>query len=95
MKKLHNLLILPVKQGEWKVAEVPIPKPGPKELLVKVAATALNPVDWKIREYAFRASAEPMMLLSSKSAPRSRTSRRATSCTFPAFLESSHQRAAY
>ncbi|KAM5545024.1 hypothetical protein V8D89_001135 [Ganoderma adspersum] len=47
----QKALILPVKQGEWQVTEVPIPKPGPKELLVKVAATALNPVDWKIKDF--------------------------------------------
>ena len=27
------------------------PRPGPGEILVKVHATALNPVDWKIRKY--------------------------------------------
>lgn len=29
--------------------EVPAPKPGPDEVLVKVAATSVNPIDWKIR----------------------------------------------
>jgi NADPH:quinone reductase-like Zn-dependent oxidoreductase len=29
--------------------EVPTPKPGPDEVLVKVAATSVNPIDWKIR----------------------------------------------
>jgi NADPH:quinone reductase-like Zn-dependent oxidoreductase len=29
--------------------DVPTPKPGPNEVLVKVAATSVNPVDWKIR----------------------------------------------
>ena len=29
--------------------DVPDPKPGAGELLVKVAATSLNPVDWKLR----------------------------------------------
>jgi NADPH:quinone reductase-like Zn-dependent oxidoreductase len=29
--------------------EVPIPTPGPDEVLVKVAATSVNPIDWKIR----------------------------------------------
>ena len=47
----QKALILPVKQGEWEVTEIPIPKPGPKELLVKVVATALNPIDWKIKEF--------------------------------------------
>ena len=34
--------------------EVPTPEPGPNEVLVKVAATSLNPIDWKIRSGAMR-----------------------------------------
>ena len=34
--------------GNWKVGTRAIPRPGPKELLVKIHATALNPVDWVI-----------------------------------------------
>ena len=33
-----------------KVAELPIPQPGPTEVLVRIHATGLNPVDFKIRE---------------------------------------------
>jgi NADPH:quinone reductase-like Zn-dependent oxidoreductase len=29
--------------------EVPTPIPGPNEVLVKLAATSINPIDWKIR----------------------------------------------
>lgn len=29
--------------------DVPAPKPGPGEVLVKVAVTSVNPIDWKIR----------------------------------------------
>jgi NADPH:quinone reductase-like Zn-dependent oxidoreductase len=29
--------------------EVPTPVPGPNEVLVKIAATSVNPIDWKIR----------------------------------------------
>lgn len=32
------------------VEQVDIPQPGPNEVLVKVAAAGVNPVDWKIRE---------------------------------------------
>lgn len=35
--------------------EVPTPKPGPNEVLVKVAATSVNPVDWKIRKGELKA----------------------------------------
>ena len=30
-------------------ADLPVPEPGPGELLLKVEAASLNPVDWKIR----------------------------------------------
>ena len=30
--------------------EVPTPQPGPDEVLIKVAATSVNPIDWKIRK---------------------------------------------
>lgn len=32
------------------IIEVPTPKPAPDEILIEVAYTAVNPVDWKIRE---------------------------------------------
>lgn len=34
--------------------DVPTPEPGPDEALVKVAATSVNPVDWKIRSGAMK-----------------------------------------
>ena len=68
----QKALVVPEKQGQWKVIDLPIPTPGPKDVLVKIVATALNPVDWKIREYALCVSGEPTVpVSSSKSAPRS------------------------
>lgn len=32
--------------------DVPTPEPGPDEVLVKVAATGVNPIDWKLRSGA-------------------------------------------
>lgn len=34
----------------WQFVEVPIPKPGKGELLVKVEAISVNPVDWRIQD---------------------------------------------
>ncbi len=33
-----------------KAADVPTPEPGPEDVLIEVACTSVNPVDWKIRE---------------------------------------------
>jgi NADPH:quinone reductase-like Zn-dependent oxidoreductase len=34
--------------------DVPDPVPGPGEVLVRVAATSINPIDWKLRSGAFK-----------------------------------------
>lgn len=34
--------------------QVPIPKPGKGELLVKVEAVSVNPVDWRIQDGIFK-----------------------------------------
>ncbi|KZT00561.1 GroES-like protein [Laetiporus sulphureus 93-53] len=47
----QKALLLMSKQGPFAVGTVPIPKPGPGEILVRVDATGLNPVDWKIQTY--------------------------------------------
>jgi NADPH:quinone reductase-like Zn-dependent oxidoreductase len=39
---------------ELKFEERPDPVPGPGEVLVRVAATSVNPFDWKIRSGAFK-----------------------------------------
>ena len=51
--------VVPEKQGQWRVIGLPIPTPTPKDVLVKVVATTLNPVDWKIKEYGFFVSEYP------------------------------------
>ncbi|KII89444.1 hypothetical protein PLICRDRAFT_53870 [Plicaturopsis crispa FD-325 SS-3] len=47
----QKALLLKSKQGVFEVGTKEIQKPGPGELLVKIFATALNPVDWKIQAY--------------------------------------------
>ncbi|KAI5120696.1 hypothetical protein M0805_007659 [Coniferiporia weirii] len=48
--------------GEWIVGPKAVPKPGPDELVVKIHATALNPVDWKRRANDFAKEAYPVIL---------------------------------
>jgi 2-methylene-furan-3-one reductase len=36
--------------------EFPVPKPGPGEILLKIRAAALNPVDYQKREGLFRSA---------------------------------------
>ena len=57
----QKALLLPEKQGNWKLGESKIPTPGPKDVLVKITSTALNPVDWKIRVWGFLASEFPFI----------------------------------
>ncbi|KZT00564.1 GroES-like protein [Laetiporus sulphureus 93-53] len=58
----QKALLLTSKQGPFAVGTVPIPKPGPGEILVRIQATALNPVDWKIQAYGFRIENFPAVL---------------------------------
>ncbi|OCH89713.1 GroES-like protein [Obba rivulosa] len=51
MPPQQKALLLPKKQGDWEVGTIEVPKPGPGELLVKVQAAALNPIDWMVQVY--------------------------------------------
>ncbi len=41
-----------------RVEDIPVPSPGPDDVLVRIHAAGINPVDWKIRE-GFLAKAAP------------------------------------
>src|SRR5690606_21612836 len=43
------------------LTEIPAPKAGPRDLLVKVRAAGLNPVDFKFREGKLRAIQRPRL----------------------------------
>ncbi|KAL5504374.1 hypothetical protein ACEPAH_8448 [Sanghuangporus vaninii] len=58
----QKALILDKPRGDFRVGTKAIPKPGPGELLVKVHATALNPVDWGIRQYNIIVNEYPVVL---------------------------------
>ena len=57
----QKALLIPERQGNWELREVPIPKPGPDEVLVKIMSTALNPVDWNIKVLGFYATNYPFI----------------------------------
>lgn len=50
MSPKQKALILPKKQGNLEVRSRGIPSPGAGQLLVKVQSTALNPIDYKMKE---------------------------------------------
>ncbi|KAI0787305.1 GroES-like protein [Fomes fomentarius] len=58
----QKALFLTAKQGDWEVRDAEIATPGPKDVLVKIIATALNPVDWKIQKYGFHFTEYPIIL---------------------------------
>ncbi|KAI0749288.1 GroES-like protein [Daedaleopsis nitida] len=47
----QKALICPGVQKMWYVGESAIPTPGPKDVLVKIMSTGLNPGDWKIQAH--------------------------------------------
>lgn len=40
------------------LTDIPVPQPGPGELLVRLHATGLNPFDWKVAEGALKGVVE-------------------------------------
>ena len=46
----HKALLLHQESTPYVLGEVPVPRPGPSEVLVKIMACALNPVDHTVAE---------------------------------------------
>lgn len=49
-------------RGAFAVRTKPVPKPGQGEVLVRIEAAALNPVDWMIREMGLDWTPYPAVL---------------------------------
>ena len=58
----HMALILPAKQAPMVLKSVPTYKPGPGEVLIKVEAAALAPIDWAISVLGVLVEKYPIIL---------------------------------
>ncbi|KAF9074243.1 medium-chain dehydrogenase/reductase like protein [Rhodocollybia butyracea] len=58
----QKVLFLDKPKGSFVVASAPILKPGPGQISIKLKASALNPVDWKIQDYDFFIQNYPAIL---------------------------------
>ena len=49
---VQKALVIPAERGPWELrTDFPVPSPGPQEILVKLMASALNPIDWGVQTY--------------------------------------------
>ncbi|KAH8078747.1 GroES-like protein [Cristinia sonorae] len=58
----QKALFLQGLKGDWAVESTSVPEPSADQVLVRVEASGLNPVDWKIRELGFTISSYPAIL---------------------------------
>lgn len=61
MSSNNKALILSAPLGQYHVESRRIPTPRPGQLLVKVFASALNPIDWKQQEMGFFEDSYPIV----------------------------------
>ncbi|KAF8864321.1 hypothetical protein BDZ45DRAFT_797423 [Acephala macrosclerotiorum] len=54
-------------EGQHKIGPFPTPSPSPYELLIKITAIAINPIDWKLRDDSPDALTYPTILSSDAS----------------------------
>lgn len=58
----QKALLLLEKSGDLTLVDLPIPKPGKDEVLVKIWSSALNPVDWKVQKFGIFLEDYPILL---------------------------------
>lgn len=58
----QNALLLGSRQGTFNVGTTSVPQPGATDVLIRVEATALNPIDWKIQKYGIVVETYPAIL---------------------------------
>ena len=58
----QKVLYLEAKQGAFVVSTRDVPKPGSGELLVKVKAAGVNPIEWKIQAWGLFIENYPAVL---------------------------------
>ncbi|KAF8972283.1 chaperonin 10-like protein [Flammula alnicola] len=62
MPSTQKALVLEKKFGNFVLSGIAVAEPGPGEVLIKVIATSLNPVDWKIQKYGILVENFPAVL---------------------------------
>lgn len=58
----QSALLLGSRQGAFNVGTIPVSQPAANEVLIRVEATALNPIDWKIQKYGIVVEKYPAVL---------------------------------
>ena len=58
----HSVALLPSAGSALEVTQRPTPTPGPYELLIEPKSIALNPIDWKQRDFGFALSNFPAVI---------------------------------
>jgi len=58
----QKVLFLESQYGNFAVSTSPVYKPGKGQLLIKIKAAALNPVDWKIQKHGAFVTNYPAIL---------------------------------
>ncbi|KAH9841700.1 chaperonin 10-like protein [Rhodofomes roseus] len=58
----QKALYLTSKHGQFEVGTAPIHKPGPGQLVVKIEAAALNPIDWRVQAWGILVEKFPAIL---------------------------------